>query len=99
MIFFRIFLFENYLFIEVLVCDCDHFARDESFIWWIFMKFQWAEMLTKHLLNSLPRGNLVDGLPRAANVFDIFQFCFLKIFFIEVLFFDGDHFERNKKYT
>ena len=26
-------------------------------------------MMNKHLLNSLPRGNLVDGLPRAASFF------------------------------
>ena len=26
-----------------------------------------AAMMTKHLLNSLPRGNLVDGVPRAAS--------------------------------
>ena len=26
-----------------------------------------ATLMTKHLLNSLPRGNLVDGVPRAAS--------------------------------
>ena len=39
----------------------------------------------RNLLNSLPRGNLVDGLPRAAS------------FVIEVLVFDGDHFKRGER--
>ena len=42
-----------------------------------------------NLLNSPPRGNLVDGLPRAAS-------CDNCQFFIEVLYFDGDHFARDE---